>query len=196
MEHLVERVKHLYDLQKNVVIVCGEGIVDEQGRELGAETKTTDPAGNIALSGAAEAVRYKMMLMSATNTSSSTGVEQLGKRSLPERSDTLREEEGRSCSIASTAPNSALRPSNSCSRVTTMQCPLYSTVQPRAFRWTVTMEPIPRPLGLYSRSADGSAVVLHKIGVTNHPSNILRASTARGQGLSIRGLGQQEFVWR
>ena len=39
IEHLVERVKHLYDLQKNVVIVCGEGIVDEQGRELGAETK-------------------------------------------------------------------------------------------------------------------------------------------------------------
>jgi 6-phosphofructokinase len=63
MEHLVERVKHLYDLQKNVVIVCGEGIVDEQGRELGAETKTTDPAGNIALSGAAEALRHKMMLM-------------------------------------------------------------------------------------------------------------------------------------
>ena len=31
LEHLVERVKHLYDLQKNVVIVCGEGIVDEQG---------------------------------------------------------------------------------------------------------------------------------------------------------------------
>jgi 6-phosphofructokinase len=63
IEHLVERVKHLYDLQKNVVIVCGEGIVDEQGRELGAETKTTDPAGNIALSGAAEALRHKMMLM-------------------------------------------------------------------------------------------------------------------------------------
>ena len=63
IEHLVERVKHLYDLQKNVVIVCGEGIVDEQGRELGAETKTTDPAGNIALSGAAEALRHKMMPM-------------------------------------------------------------------------------------------------------------------------------------
>src|SRR5215468_3900254 len=29
MEPLVERVAHLYDLQKNVVIVCGEGIVDE-----------------------------------------------------------------------------------------------------------------------------------------------------------------------
>ncbi len=57
LEHLVERVKQLYDLQKNVVIVCGEGIVDEQGRELGAEMKTTDPAGNVALTGAAEALR-------------------------------------------------------------------------------------------------------------------------------------------
>src|SRR6267378_6130346 len=63
LEHLVERVKHLYDLQKNVVIVCGEGIVDEHGRELGAETKTTDPAGNIALSGVAEALRHKFIEM-------------------------------------------------------------------------------------------------------------------------------------
>src|SRR5271166_6036751 len=49
IEHLVERVKHVYDLQKNVVIVCGEGIVDEKGHELGAETKSTDPAGNMVL---------------------------------------------------------------------------------------------------------------------------------------------------
>lgn len=63
LEHLVERVKHLYDLQKNVVIVCGEGIVDEQGRELGAETKSTDPAGNVVLSGAAEALRSKFIQM-------------------------------------------------------------------------------------------------------------------------------------
>src|SRR3989441_4655713 len=61
LELLVQRVKHLYDLQKNVVIVCGEGIVDEQGRELGAETKSTDPAGNIVLSGAAEALRAKLI---------------------------------------------------------------------------------------------------------------------------------------
>jgi 6-phosphofructokinase len=58
---LVERVRHLYDLQKNVVIICGEGIVDEQGVELGAESTSTDPAGNIALSGAAEALRTKMI---------------------------------------------------------------------------------------------------------------------------------------
>src|SRR5262245_57700359 len=63
LEHLVEKVKHLYDLQKNVVIVCGEGIVDEQGRDLGAESKTTDPSGNIVLSGAAEALRTKLMQM-------------------------------------------------------------------------------------------------------------------------------------
>ena len=58
---LVERVKHLYDLQKNVVIVCGEGIVDEHGAELGAESTSTDPAGNVALSGAADALRGKMI---------------------------------------------------------------------------------------------------------------------------------------
>jgi ATP-dependent phosphofructokinase / diphosphate-dependent phosphofructokinase len=63
LERLVERVKQLYDLQKNVVIVCGEGIVDDRGRELGAETKTSDPAGNIALSGAAEALRHKFIQM-------------------------------------------------------------------------------------------------------------------------------------
>ncbi len=63
LEHLVERVKHIYDLQKNVVIVCGEGIVDEQGRELGAETKSTDPAGNVVLSGAAEALRSRLIQM-------------------------------------------------------------------------------------------------------------------------------------
>jgi ATP-dependent phosphofructokinase / diphosphate-dependent phosphofructokinase len=58
---LVERVKHLYDLQKNVVIVCGEGIVDAHGVELGAESSSTDPAGNVLLSGAAEALRATML---------------------------------------------------------------------------------------------------------------------------------------
>ena len=63
IELLIERVKHLYDLQKNVVIVCGEGIVDERGRELGAVSRSTDPAGNVALSGAAEALRARIMEM-------------------------------------------------------------------------------------------------------------------------------------
>jgi 6-phosphofructokinase 1 len=63
LEQLAERVRHLYDLQKNVVIVCGEGIVDEQGRELGAEIKSADPAGNVVLSGAAEALRSRLIQM-------------------------------------------------------------------------------------------------------------------------------------
>ena len=56
-ERLVERVRELYDLQKNVVIVCGEGIVDEQGHELGDEMASSDPAGNRILTGASEALR-------------------------------------------------------------------------------------------------------------------------------------------
>jgi len=54
---LVERVKEVYDLQKHCVIVCGEGVVGEDGHELGAELDSTDPAGNVVLSGAAEVLR-------------------------------------------------------------------------------------------------------------------------------------------
>lgn len=61
VDRLVEHVKRIYDLQKNVVIVCGEGIVDEQGRDLGAESRSTDPAGNLQLSGAAEALRSQLI---------------------------------------------------------------------------------------------------------------------------------------
>ncbi len=61
IERVVERGKYLYDLQKHVVIVCGEGIVDERGHELGAVFKSVDPAGNVALAGAAEALRTRMI---------------------------------------------------------------------------------------------------------------------------------------
>ncbi len=57
VERLVERVLEVYEVQKNVVIVCGEGVVDEHGQELGSETASTDPAGNKVLSGASEALR-------------------------------------------------------------------------------------------------------------------------------------------
>src|SRR5262245_27701647 len=61
VDRIVERVRHLYDLQKNAVIVCGEGIVGADGRELGAVSKSMDPAGNVALSGAAEALRARLV---------------------------------------------------------------------------------------------------------------------------------------
>jgi 6-phosphofructokinase 1 len=54
---LVQRVVEIYDLQKNAVIACAEGVVDAAGRELGAEKDSTDPAGNLVLSGAGEALR-------------------------------------------------------------------------------------------------------------------------------------------
>jgi 6-phosphofructokinase len=57
VELLVERVVEIYELQKHVVIACAEGVVDAQGRELGAEHDSTDPAGNLVLSGAAETLR-------------------------------------------------------------------------------------------------------------------------------------------
>lgn len=57
LDRLVERIKEIYELQKHVVIVCGEGIVDEKGEELGAEHHSTDPAGNVILSGASETLR-------------------------------------------------------------------------------------------------------------------------------------------
>jgi 6-phosphofructokinase 1 len=58
---LVERVRELYELQKNVVIVCGEGITDENGRELGDQHPSHDPAGNVVLSGASEALRHLLI---------------------------------------------------------------------------------------------------------------------------------------
>ncbi|MBA4066791.1 MAG: 6-phosphofructokinase [Isosphaera sp.] len=57
VDMLVGRIQEVYDLQKHCVIVCGEGIVDAKGEELGAELSSTDPAGNVVLSGASEALR-------------------------------------------------------------------------------------------------------------------------------------------
>lgn len=53
IELLAARVEEIYRHQKNVVIVCGEGIVDHHGNEFGASLESTDPAGNLLLSGAA-----------------------------------------------------------------------------------------------------------------------------------------------
>jgi 6-phosphofructokinase 1 len=61
IDRLVERVVDVYELQKNAVIVCAEGVVDDQGRELGSEYPSTDPAGNKAFSGAAESLRQLLI---------------------------------------------------------------------------------------------------------------------------------------
>jgi 6-phosphofructokinase 1 len=61
VQRLVERVLEIYDVQKNVVIVCGEGIVDSTGVPMGAARHSTDPSGNIQLSGAAECLREHLV---------------------------------------------------------------------------------------------------------------------------------------
>ena len=64
---LEQRVRELYALQKHVVIVLGEGVVDENGNQLGAVSKSVDPAGNIQFNGAAE--HLENMLASALGDS-------------------------------------------------------------------------------------------------------------------------------
>jgi len=59
-DRLEQRVRELYELQKHVVMVVGEGVTDEQGRPLGAISKSTDPAGNIIFSGAAESLKQML----------------------------------------------------------------------------------------------------------------------------------------
>jgi 6-phosphofructokinase 1 len=58
---LVRRIDELYQLQKHVVIVVGEAIVDADGIRLGAVPKSIDPAGNIGFSGAAEALKSMLV---------------------------------------------------------------------------------------------------------------------------------------
>jgi 6-phosphofructokinase 1 len=55
-----QRVRELYELQKHVIIVVGEGVVDEQGQSLGAISKSTDPSGNVIFSGAAETLKQML----------------------------------------------------------------------------------------------------------------------------------------
>ena len=61
LERLVARIEDVYRRQGNVVIVCGEGLADDQGRPLGASKETADPAGNLVLSGAAEHLRQMLI---------------------------------------------------------------------------------------------------------------------------------------
>ncbi|MEZ6063344.1 MAG: 6-phosphofructokinase [Planctomycetaceae bacterium] len=56
IDALEQRIRQLYDLQHHVVIVAGEGVRGMDGRELGADSATYDPAGNIRYNGAAEAL--------------------------------------------------------------------------------------------------------------------------------------------
>jgi 6-phosphofructokinase 1 len=134
IELLVERVKYLYDLQKNVVIVCGEGIVDENGQELGAMSQSTDPAGNVALSGASEALRAKLIERLGDRYF------QLYRRGSPprrrfsqEKSATRSEEGVRFCLIVSMRRNSDPRRLIFLWKAATMRSRCFNTLRARDF---------------------------------------------------------------
>lgn len=58
IDQVVERVREVYELQKHVVVVVGEGVLGEDGLPLGAvDNKSKDPAGNVIYHGAAEALQ-------------------------------------------------------------------------------------------------------------------------------------------
>ena len=58
LEVLLQRVRAVYELQKHAVIVVGEAIIDAEGKRLGTASSSTDPAGNVAFSGAAEVLKH------------------------------------------------------------------------------------------------------------------------------------------
>lgn len=60
-ERFERRVRELYDTQKNVVIVIGEGLRDQNGKRLGDISQSVDPAGNIIFSGAAEVLQNMLI---------------------------------------------------------------------------------------------------------------------------------------
>ncbi len=57
IDKLEIQVREIYALQQHVVIVVGEGVKTLDGVELGASSPSYDPAGNVRLSGAADALQ-------------------------------------------------------------------------------------------------------------------------------------------
>lgn len=57
LDELEAKVRQIYELQHNVVLVVGEGCRTPDGKELGASSPSYDPAGNIRYKGAAESLQ-------------------------------------------------------------------------------------------------------------------------------------------
>ena len=57
LNDLEQRVRQIYQLQHNVLIVVGEGVRTADGKAIGASAPSYDPAGNIRFSGAADALQ-------------------------------------------------------------------------------------------------------------------------------------------
>lgn len=61
LQELELKVRQIYELQQNVVIVIGEGVKTADGKELGASAQSFDPAGNVLYNGASEVLQQILM---------------------------------------------------------------------------------------------------------------------------------------
>ena len=59
-DRFAERVRQIYQQQRHVVVVIGEGVSDETGQQLGATSPSVDPAGKLVFRGAAEALKHRL----------------------------------------------------------------------------------------------------------------------------------------
>ncbi|MDA0589016.1 MAG: 6-phosphofructokinase [Planctomycetota bacterium] len=57
-QQFVDRVRKIYDLQRNVIIVIGEGVRDAEGQLLGEGSGSVDPSGNVVMGGAAVQLKH------------------------------------------------------------------------------------------------------------------------------------------
>lgn len=57
-QRFIDRVRQLYDLQRNVLIVIGEGVRDAEGQLLGANRDNVDPSGNVIMGGAGAQLKH------------------------------------------------------------------------------------------------------------------------------------------
>ena len=116
VDRLVERVIEIYDLQKNVVIVCGEGIVDEQGRgtRVGERVhrpgRQQDPLRRRRRFAADPDRADRRQLLHHANAATN----RRERRFSPAKSGTPSAAAGPFISTASTARNSAGKPSICC----------------------------------------------------------------------------------
>ncbi len=79
LDTLVDKVKRIYSHQQHAIIVCGEGIVDADGTEYGASKGSTDPSGNVLLSGAAANLANALLSRIGENYFTKTGYFSTGK---------------------------------------------------------------------------------------------------------------------
>ena len=133
LEVLLQRVRTVYELQKHAVIVVGEAIIDAEGKRLGSALSSTNPAGNVAFSGAAEALKHLLVCGLGDDYFRSTAHSSLNRQSLRGKWGIPNGADGRFCLTAFTERSWVDGRSTSCGRVAISRCPPCSRILPKDF---------------------------------------------------------------